>query len=248
LDNPIQHLTISQGEGSFKKHSLQQPTAEQTGVDYSAVRKALTEMPIEGAPDSGIIDAFDVLLTRHYANYYCNISYSLLNLFLEKMGRKGLDIAIRLFVEAGHVCAFNTFGGIMQSNEWNGMIKPMLKSTDDWIHGIVAVVNAFGWGFWEIDEFIPNERLRLKIHNGYESNSYVEKFGESSIPISFLATGGAAGLMNLIYDLDLPNVSPVTLDDEMYKRIHSSEGFFEAKQLQCRAMGDDYDLFEATKR
>ncbi len=238
-------LVPSQGEGRYTTYAQNQPDG--TGVDYSSVREALTLMPIEGNETNGLIEAFGVLLTRHYANYYCNISYSFLNLYEKKMGLKGKQLATKLLTEAGHICAFNTFGGIMQSNEWNGLIKPMLKSNDDWIHGIVAVVNAFGWGFWEIDEFVPNEILRLKISSGYEANSFMARFGKSNDPVSFLATGGTAGLMNLIYVLDLPKKVPVTLDENQYKKIHSHAGFFSAKQLKCRAMGDDYDLIEARR-
>ncbi|WP_462248762.1 hypothetical protein [Ekhidna sp.] len=242
---PKLKLRESQSEGNYSIHSLSQ--SSQTGVDYSGVREALTHMPLEGSHENGLIQAFGVLLTRHYANYYCNISYSFLRLFEAKMGFKGHKIATNLLTEAGHVCAFNTFGGIMQSNEWNALIRPMLKSHDDWIHGIVAVVNAFGWGFWEIEDFIPNELLRLKIFSGYESNSYLAKFGKSTDPISFLATGGVAGLMNLIYVLKIPQKGPITLDKDQYKLIHSSNKFFQAKQIKCRAMGDDFDLIEARR-
>lgn len=233
-------------EGQFQEHELIQP--EGTGVDYGAIRQALTNMPIEGGEPSGIIDAFGVLLTRHYANYYGTISYDFLNLFQKEMGDSGIPVAVNLLTEAGHVCAFNTFGGIMQSDEWNAMIKPMLNNKDEWIHGIVAVVNAFGWGYWEVDEFVPGERLRIKITSGYESNSYLKRYGSASIPVSFLATGGTAGLMNLIYVLNLPDKAPITLDDKVYEGIHHDPGMFTAKQLKCRAMGDDYDLFEATRK
>lgn len=239
-------LFESVGEGTYQFHSINQPL--KTRVDYSAIREALVNMPIEGDINTGLIDAFGVLLTRHYANYYCNISNAFLNLFKLKMGNDGLATAIDLLTEAGHVCAFNTFGGIMQSNEWNGMIRPMLDDSDDWIHGIVAVVNALGWGFWEVDDFVPNELLRLRIFSGYEANNYLKKYGESSVPISFLATGGTAGIMNLIYELDLPNKSPITLDDDVYKKIYQGPHFFTAKQLKCRAMGDTYDLIEARRK
>ena len=52
--------------------------------------------------------------------------------------------------------------------------------------------------------------------------------------------------MNLIYVLDLPGNAPMTLDDKVYSKIHLNAGMFNAKQLKCRAMGDEYDLFEAT--
>jgi hypothetical protein len=238
----LKDLKPSVGEGNFTTGELHQP---ESPVNYGAIRDALTGMPIEGAADSGIIDAFGVLLTRHYANYYCEISNRFLRLFVANVGEESRDVAIELLTEAGHVCAFNTFGGVMQSNEWNAMIKPMFENNDDWVHGIVAVVNAFGWGFWKIEEFVPNEKLVLSVNSGYETNSYTGE--KSDVPMSFLVTGGTAGIMNLNYTLDLPNTAPVTLDEARYKSIHDHAGFFSAAQNKCRSMGESQDQFEATK-
>lgn len=238
-------LKPSVGEGRYQSFELNQPTDSE--VNYAAIRAALTGMPIEGDASSGLINAFGVLLTRHYANYYSSISYRFLDLFLSTMGEDGKSIAIDLLTEAGHVCAFNTFGGIMQSNEWNGLIKPMFKTKEDWVHGIIAVINALGWGFWELVELVPNEKIVVKIVSGYESNAFLGEYDHSEYPISFLATGGVAGLMNLIYVLNLPDEAPITLDEDVYKNISNDSEYFTCKQIKCRAMGDDYDLFEATK-
>jgi hypothetical protein len=217
-------------------------------VDYYAIRNALTSMSLEGNEVNGMIDAFGVFLTRHYANYYCNISYRFLRLFEKQMGNDGLSIAIDLLTEAGHVCGFNTFGGIMQSNEWNALVKPMLKTKEDWIHGIVAVVNTFGWGFWEIVELVPNEKVAIKIIGGYEANSFLRSFGKSDFPVSFLASGGVAGLMDIVYTLDLPNIAPITLDENVYNTISKNPKSFKAKQTKCRSLGDEYDLIEVTRK
>jgi hypothetical protein len=238
------NLQPSPAEGSFQSGNLPQPA--DTNIDYSGIREALIQMPIEGSAQDGLIDAFGVLLTRHYANYYCSISYSFLKLFMEKMGENGHQTAATLLVEAGHICAFNTFGGVMQSNEWNAMIKPSIQNQEDWVHGMTAVVNAFGWGFWEIVELDPGKKLVMKISNGYEANAYLKAHQRAEFPVSFLATGGVAGLMNLVYVLDLPNKAPLTLDDAVYKQINKDAHYFTARQLKCRAMGDDYDLIEAT--
>lgn len=238
-------LELSNGVGIYSDYELKQPV--NNNIDYYAIREAITGMPIAGSPDDGLISAFGVLLTRHYANYYTNVSNRFVEYFTRELGYDALANAQILLVEAGHVCAFNTFGGVMQSNEWNALIKPSCETPEDWLHGIVAVVNGFGWGFWEVDELIPGEKLRIKIHNGYESSSYLKKYGNVKYPISYLAQGGVAGLMNLIYTLDLPGKTPLTLDDLVYKRIHDSESKFASKQLKCRAMGDEYDLIEASK-
>jgi|GEM_PF-231797 len=231
----------SPAEGAFQ--SYQHTNHVDSKVDYLGIREALINMPLEGHEKTGLIDAFGVLLTRMYANYYCLISYRFLRLFEEKMGLHGTATACDLLTEAGHVCAFNTFGGIMQSAEWNGLIKPSLQSKEDWVHGIIAVVNALGWGFWELVELVPNEKLVVKIVSGYEANAYTKNFGKSSYPISFLATGGTAGIMNLIYNTQLTE-KQITLDDAQYKQIYSSNNLFTSTQIQCRAMGDAFDVFE----
>ncbi len=228
-------------EGIFQTKELNNHPA--SNVDYLGIRKALTGMPLEGSPENGLINAFGVLLTRMYANYYCLVSYKFLNLFEEKMGEDGISIAKELLIEAGHVCAFNTFGGIMQSAEWNAMIKPMLSSKEDWVHGITAVVNALGWGFWEVEELIPGQKLIMKITSGYESNAYLKKYQDSSDPISFLVTGGVAGMMNLIYKTELTE-TPIDFDSKMYKKILDNE-HFTAKQNKAREKGDAYDLIIA---
>lgn len=237
-------LLASQKEGIFQETTLNQPN--DTPVDYQAIRNALINMPIEGDKNTGLIDAFGVLLTRHYANYYCNISYRFLHLFLEKMGDTGFNIATDLLIEAGRICAFNTFGGVMQSNEWKALIKPMIRTKEDWVHGMVAVINTFGWGGWEIEALEPGKRIVVKISSGYETNTYLKKYRTSSFPVSFLGMGGIAGLMNLIYVLNLPEITPVTLDKALYNSISRKAHFFVPKQLKCRAMGDAYDLIEAT--
>lgn len=219
-------------------------TPQDTDINYEAVQRALSSLPIEGTEESGLIDAFGVFLTRMYANYYTLISYRFLNMMEEQMGAEGVELAGHLLTEAGHVCAFNTFGGIMQSAEWYGLVHPMIKKKEDWVHGIVAVANTFGWGVWEIEDLIGDEKLVVNIKNGYESNSYLKAFGKSRYPVSFLAKGGISGIMNLIYNGDI-STKP-ELNEEYYREVFTSGRRFHTEQTKCRAMGDTYDQFVAT--
>src|SRR5262249_24932462 len=116
----------------------------QTTVDEDAIVGAVAGLPLDGN-EEGAIPAFGGYLTRHYAKYYNLISFEFERLFRQKSGEEGGEAATTLLTEAGHVCAFHTYGGIMKSAEWYGLIVPMIKSKEDWIHGMVAVVNALGW-------------------------------------------------------------------------------------------------------
>lgn len=239
-ENVTEHYKSPQ-EGFFQLFTPYD--CQKDAIDSDAIKSALVQMPIMGNEKNGLIEAFGVLLTRMYANYYCLISYRTLQILKDTMGADGVVLGTQLLTEAGHVCAFNTFGGIMKSVEWMGLIKPMITSKEDWVYGIVAVVNAFGWGQWEVVELIANKKLVIKIKSGYESNSYLKMFEKSLLPISFLATGGVAGIMNLIYNGDISK-NP-ELNEVYYKKIQKSQNYFIAKQTKCRATGDEFDEFEA---
>ena len=64
-----------------------------------------------------------------------------------------------LLVEAGYRCAFHTFGGIMSSAEWDAVIKPQCEDWKDWVHGMVATINALGWGVYRVAE-LSEEKFR----------------------------------------------------------------------------------------
>lgn len=234
-------LTASPAEGAYQTfEQIAQP--QDTGIRYEAIQEALTGMPIVGG-DDGLIQAFGVTLTRHYANYYTLISYRLLQAMEAQYSTGGVEIVKDLLIEAGHVCAFNTFGGIMESAEWNALIKPMITNREDWVHGIVACVNALGWGQWKIKELIPYEKLVVEVESGYEANTFIQRFGKSQYPISYLVTGGVAGIMNLIYKGDITEAPE--LNEAYYDHIFKSGNRFIAQQTQCRAQGDAIDQFVA---
>jgi len=213
-------------------------------VDYLGIREALTQMVLVGNAETGLIDAFGVLLTRHYANYYCNISFGLMDNLYKEVGEQGIDIAKDLLIEAGHVCGFNTMGGIMTSMEWEALIKPTLKSREDWIHGIIACINALGWGTYIVRELVPYKSITVEIFNDYESNHCLARQHKFRTPISYLATGIIASIMNLLYNADI--TTKPKLDEAFYNQSFKSGKRFISKQLECRTMGSKSAIITAS--
>lgn len=211
-------------------------------IDEATIVSTLASMPIVGN-EEGMIPAFGVYLTRHYANYYNRISFAFERAVLAKRGEAAGELVETMLVEAGHVCAFNTFGGIMQSAEWEGLIQPMIRTKEDWAYGIVAVVNALGWGRWTIDALEPGKRLEITIEGSYESNGYLAMHGQSDTPKCYLARGGVAGIMNLLYVGDI--TQKPTLNEAYYQKTFSAETSFIAREVACRAKGDDACRFVA---
>lgn len=213
-----------------------------TSVDEEAILAALATLPFEGN-EEGIIPAFGLYLTRHYANYYNYISTELVRRLEAHLAEAGRAV----LVESGHVCAFNTFGGIMLSAEWEGLIKPMCKDRADWVSGIVACVNAFGWGRWSVTELVAGERLVVRVDAGYESNYVLARPDPSTVDrgCCYLCTGGAAGIMNLLWVGDVTTRPSLSL--EYYDRLFSGPDSFRATERRCRARGDAFCEFVAER-
>ena len=210
-------------------------------IDERAIIQAVSGLGIAG-DDEGMIPAFGLYLTRHMADYYNRISYAA----ARKMAGTGLEADARaLLVEAGHVCAFNTFGGIMKSAEWEAVVKPMIESREDWVRGMVAIVNAFGWGRWSVLELVPGEKLHIKVEDSYEAVGWNRDYPQSDVPRCYLAAGGVAGLMNLLYVGDI--TSGPKLDDAYYVELFRGGQRFEAEEIHCLAAGHSHCEFVATR-
>ena len=231
-------------------------------IDEDAIMTAVRTLPLTGDAD-GLIPAFGVYLTRHYADYYNLVSfrferalqealnthrylgemlwyeYPTLFYYKEKFKHlQGQELARTLLIEAGHICGFSTMGGIMRSDPWYQLIVPQLQCREDWLSGIIACINALGWGVWRIQEIIPDERLILRAWYPYESLGHLRAFGQADHPIDYLMTGIGSSLMNLLYTADITTRPDLTL--EFYYQVNRSKAGFWARQTRCLAMGDPY--------
>ncbi|MCA9635884.1 MAG: 4-vinyl reductase [Myxococcales bacterium] len=164
-------------------------------VDEQAIIDAVVGMPIHGNQD-GLIPAFGVYLANTPADFYNLLSIS----FIEEMAAKGREkTARRLLIEDAETCGMNTFRGIMNSTEWEGLIAPMIHERPDNLHALVAVSNALGWGNWHIRQHTPGLGLVIESLNGYEALGFRELRGPTKRPQCCMLTGVAAGMMELVY-------------------------------------------------
>jgi hypothetical protein len=207
-----------------------------TAVDRKAVTRAVAAMPLPVNAE-GLIPAFGVYITRLSSDYYNRISFAFEREMIAVAGPQGVEAAANLFIEAGHVCGFFTLGGIMTSPEWDALVLPMLKTREDWVHGIVACWNACGYGVCKVMDLSPT-RLTVRLYNEYESVGYRRMYGTADHGVDYLVTGGFAGIMNLIY---LGNIDrKPDLTQEFYDRLFKGGRAFQARMTACQAMGDPY--------
>jgi len=206
------------------------PRPTDTSVDEDAVLSALAGLDLTGN-EEGLVPRFGVALTHHFANFYNRISFE----FVRRMAGSGLLAeAQELLVDAGYHCAFNTFGGIMTSAEWDAVVRPQCATGDDWVHGMVAVVNALGWGVWRVAE-LDGGQLTISITDDYESTGYAAMFGRAEGNVAYLASGGVAGIQNLVRIGDI--AARPSLDEAFYANCFEAEGSWRTAEARCAAQG-----------
>jgi len=234
-------IRISRGEprdippspGAGKGADVGPGVPAKSSVDEAGILQALSGLDFSGN-EEGLLPRFGVMLTLHFANFYNRMSFE----YVRRVEKSGmLEAGESLLVDAGHRCALNTFGGIMTSAEWDAVIKPQCKTREDWVHGMVAVINALGWGIYRVAE-LDETRLVLHIFDDYESRGYLGMYGKASRPICYLAAGAGAGIMNLIFNGDIQ--SKPKRDHDYYERVFYSDDAYLVEQTKCMAQGEDY--------
>jgi predicted hydrocarbon binding protein len=215
--------------------SLPAPVAP--AFDELAVVAALLDV-LPSADPEGRIPAFGGTVTRLWADLYNQISYRFEREVPRAMGNKFANLPSLVLVEAGHSCAYHTFGGIMRSEEWRERVVPLLQTREDWLHAAIAVINTLGWGSWRVQALVPGERATIRVYDGYEGTGYRQRFGRATAAKCYFSRGTAAALMNLLYVGDI-TVAP-ELTPSYYNQLFRSPLSFRAAEARCRAIDDPH--------
>ena len=188
--------------------------------------------------EEGYIPAFGVYMIRNQSDYVNRLQFEFVRHMTEVAGTYGVTLAGELLMEAGHACGFFTYGGIMTSPEWEGAVKPYLKTKEDWIKGLAALVNTMGWGYHTAVE-LSEQKAVFRNYNDFEDLSYVRMYGKSEYPTNWANAGGFTGLMQLVYGTDLVNGEKVETEDGFREMRRSSVGY-KTKMTKGISCGDDF--------
>lgn len=213
--------------------------------DIEPIVKGLLDFTAEvsGDKERGIVEAFGVFVTLHLTDYYNGISYETLN----KCGDNPTIVSAlgELLRESGHVCVFNTIGGLVLSAEWEGLIGKPSGNPQELITYFIAGCRAFGFGKWCIKEFVADERFVLETSSSYE-NSYCNKFYKNlTHPTEYLIQGAALAFMVLINKLDWEN--HIDLTPELYNSLFKGGLGWKVEQTKGLSTGDPITQVVVTK-
>lgn len=180
--------------------------------------------------ENGLIPAFGVLVNQVPAKFWNKFADRLVNMVEPDM----LDAAEYLLVDAARTCGYHTGYGIITSDEWNAVVKPMVENVEDVLHGAFAVFTAWGWAKAEIVELVPGEKMVVRAYDYYESDTV--SYGKSTRPCAYMIRGVCAAFFALAY-----------AGEYDAKEQHNRMRAFNCAQTKGIECGDDYGEFVVTK-
>lgn len=195
--------------------------------------------------ERGLVQAFGVFVTMHLAGYYNRISYDAVRSIETRAPALVGDVE-GLLRESGHVCVFNTFGGILLSPEWDGMVGAPGEDPTDVIVGCTAIARALGFGHWYVHEYDPRKQLVIRATSTYESGFYHTRFGRSDRPREYFLQGAVLAFMQLAHRVSWTKRPAFT--PEFYNSLFKGEipcRMQQTKSLQC---GDPYSEVVVTTK
>jgi len=184
----------------------------------------------------GLIPAFNVYVTQSLSGYYNETAFTAVR-HVEQKAPKTLDACESLFREAAHVCVFHTFGNILMSPEWEGLVGRLGGDPEEIVRGCTAIARGLGFGRWAITEFVPGKRLVLRSTSNYEASHWLARFGKSARPRCYFVQGAALAFMVLAQRVawkDRPK-----LGQDYYDQLFRGKGLgFKVIPTQCITKGD----------
>ncbi len=212
---------------SFK--GLEEPTIE-------AIATGLKDFTAGVAGDErGLAQGFGVYVTLHLAGYYNRISYDALA-HVAKTAPQSLPPLEDLLRESGHVCVFNTFGGILLSPEWEGMVGKLTGDPLQIVVGCLAIGRALGFGRWTLADFEPKQRFVLRTSSTYESPYYMVRHGRATRGVDYFLQGAALAIAQLAHRVAWTERPQLT--QEFYSALFRGGIPWHAEQTRCIAAGD----------
>ena len=189
------------------------------------------------ADSRGLIQGFGLFITRHLSSYYDQTAYDTIH-HVEKDNPPMVPVVEELFGESGHVCVFYTFGNIMLSPEWEGLVGKPTGDVEDTVVSCTAIARGLGFGHWTIEELEADRRLVLRSSTNYEAPFYLETYGRSEKPRSYFFANAARAFMQLAHRVDWSQSTQ--LDEALYQSLFKTGLRWNIEQTRCLTRGDEF--------
>ena len=184
--------------------------------------------------ERGLVQAFGVFVTLHLAGYYNRISFDAVD-HVQQRAPQSVGVLEDLLRESGHVCVFNTFGGILLSPEWEALVGAPPDDPAQIVAFCMGIGRALGFGRWTVAEFEPERRFVLRTPSSYESTYYRTRKGIATRPVEYFLQGAAlatAQLAHRVHWSKRPQLTP-----EYYQQLFKGGVPWKAEQTHAIVCG-----------
>lgn len=220
------------------------PLAGQDEERISAIARGLLEfMRGVRGDERGLIAAFNVFVTAHMSNYYNETVYETVHR-VERSSPASVSAIEALMREAGQVCVYNTFGNVLLSPEWEGLVGKLSGDPRDTISFCLAIARGLGFGHWLLGEYEPGKRLVVRCSSNYEAPFYTQRYGKSEKPRAYLVQGASLAMMVLAERVKWTEGAKIT--NQGYIDLFRGKVPYRIEQTQCQTKGDPISEFVVT--
>jgi hypothetical protein len=198
-------------------------------VDEAIVRRHVVP-PMRGVDEDRI-----VFVAAHLPGYYNETVYEAVHR-VERTMADSVPAIEALMREAGQVCVFSTFGNVLLSPEWEGLVGPPTGVPTDVISFCTAIARGLGFGHWLISEYQPHKRLVIQCTSTYEVPFYRARYGLAKKPRSYFVQGAALAFMVLAESVKWTERPQLT--NNYYVELFRSKPRYRVEQTKCLMRGD----------
>jgi hypothetical protein len=185
--------------------------------------------------ERGLVAAFNVFVTAHLPSYYNETVYETVHR-AERTAPSSVPAIEALMQQAGQACVFFTFGNVLLSPEWEGLVGPPTGVSSDVVSFCTAIARGLGFGHWLVNEYDPRKRLVLQCTSNYEVPFYRSRYGMAKKPRSYFIQGAAQAMMVLAEVVkwrDRPQLS-----NDYYVDLFRAKPRYRVEQTRCMMRGD----------
>ncbi len=234
------------GSDDVKTYSRERLVGSWRESEISTIANGLRDFTGAASADQrGLLNAFGVYITLHLSSYYNRISFDALStLHVEK---PALVPAFEgLLRESGHVCVFNTFGGILLSPEWEALVAPLSNRPEDIVAYCMAIGRALGFGNWNVASYEPGRRLVVQAPSTYEAVYYRSRHGIAASPREYFFQGAILAIAQLAERVEWTERPGLTQD--YYDALFSGESLpWQVEQTRSLIKGDQVSEVVVTR-
>jgi len=238
-------FTLTPGMGHLSRPAVDEATVRRyisppiPGADedrIAAIASGLLEFMrgVQG-DERGLVAAFNVFVTAHLPGYYNETVYEAVH-HVERTAAAHVPAVEALMREAGQVCVFNTFGNVLLSPEWEGLVGPPTGVPSDVVAFCTAIARGLGFGHWLIAEYEPRKRLVIQATSNYEEPFYRARYGIAKKPRSYFVQGAALAIMLLAETVRWTDQPQLT--NEYYIDLFRGKPRYRVEQTRCMARGE----------